>query len=73
MVTTEAQLLRILTFLTDTQEAADADYSDVEMEEPDNEDTIDQEELLAVKDGIDTKVSAEELRLWMLMIVLIEE
>lgn len=59
MVTTEAQLLRILTFLTDTQEAADADYSDVEMEEPDNEDTIDQEELLAVKDGIDTKVSAE--------------
>lgn len=72
MVTMEAQLLKILTFLTDTQEAADADYSDVEMEEPDNEDTIDQEELLAVKDGIDTKVSAKELRLWMLVIILIE-
>lgn len=46
-------------FLSEAQEAADADYSDSEMEEPDNEDTIDQEELMAAKDGVNTKVSTE--------------
>ena len=43
--------------MTEAQEAGDADYSDLELEEPDNEETIDQEEMMAAKDGVDSKVS----------------
>ena len=37
-------------------DVGDNDYQDEEMEEADNEDTIDQEEMLAARDGVDAKV-----------------